>query len=204
MLIDTLCSVALYCQRCGKVQLLDVPLFSGRQRQELRCGACGERMGETILRPKAGLGLTIHCGVCGGTSHQQYSWHQLKRLRFEKLYCHHDHFELGYIGRWQDIAEFLDFNDAEYDSMHPGDGDRFLERQQILLEGLTRVHELAAHGDLSCPCGSQEVSAGLTGESIVLQCYDCGSSCVLPVRSAEDLNHLMQALGASWRLQSRL
>ena len=65
-------------------------------------------------------------------------------------------------------------------------------------------HELAAHGDLSCPCGSQEVSAGLTGESIVLQCQDCGSSCVLPVKSAEDLNHLVQSLGASWRLRSQL
>ena len=158
MLIDTLCSVALYCQRCGKVQLLDVPFFSGKQQLKLRCGACGEQMGETILRPRHGLGLTIKCGVCGKSTYEQFSWHQLKKLRFEKIYCHHDHFELGYIGRWQDIAEFLDFNDAEYDSLHPGDGDRFLERQQILLEGLTRVHELAAHGDLSCPCGSQEVS----------------------------------------------
>ena len=204
MLIDTLCSVALYCQRCGKVQLLDVPLFSGRQRFKLRCGACGEQMAETILRPKAGLGLTIHCGVCGGTSHEQYSWHQLKKLRFEKLYCRHDHFELGYIGRWQDIAEFLDFNEAEYDALHPGDGDRFLERQQILLEGLTRIHELATHGDLSCPCGSQSVTAGLMGDSIVLQCQECGSSCVLPVRSAEDLNRLVQSMDASWRLRSTL
>ena len=202
MLIDNLCSVALYCQRCGKVQLRDVPFFSGQARQELHCSACGAKMAEVRLRPKQGFLLTTRCGACENLTQIRYSWRQLRHLHFEKLYCQHDHFELGYIGSWQKIAEFLDFNEAEYDSLHPEGGDRYLERQQILLEALTRVHELAVHGELACPCGSQDVTAGIMGDSIVLACTSCGSSCVLPMLTAEDLAALTQRLSSSWQCRS--
>ena len=199
MLINTLCSVALYCQRCGKVQLRDVPLFSGQECLELLCGACGGRMAEVSLKPRRGFLLKTRCGACGEVTQAQYSWQQLKKLHFEKLYCQHDHFELGYIGRWQDIAEFLDFNEAEYDSLHPEGGDRFLERQQILLEALTRVHELASNGELSCPCGSQDVMAGIMDGNIVLGCGACGGSCLVPAETAEDLARLPERLANAWQ-----
>lgn len=204
MLLDNLCSVAIYCQRCGKVQLRDVPLFCGQRKLVLNCSACGAEMAEVKLRPRQGFILTTRCGACEKVTQVRYSWRQLKRMHFEKLYCQHDHFELGYIGRWQDIAEFLDFNEAEYDSLHPEGGDRFLERQQILLEGLTRIHELAAHGELSCPCGSQDVTAGIMGDSLFLACSSCGSTCAVPVETAEDLAALPQRLASSWQCRSML
>lgn len=206
MLIDTACSLAFYCQRCGRIQLQDVPIFSGQKHFVMECGHCGHTMGEITFRPRTGLVLKTTCGVCKGENNQQFSWHQLRRLRFEKLYCQQDHFELGYIGQWQYIAEFLDFNAAEYDSLHPNDGDEFLERQQTLLEALNRVHELAASGELACPCGSQDISAGIQGEKIVLECQLCGSSCVLPARTAEDLQNLRPGRAAEfvWKPHSLL
>ena len=130
MLIDTACSLACYCQCCGRIQLQDVPLFSGQKHFVMECGNCGHTMGEITWKPRKGLLLKTVCGACRGENQQQFTWRQLRRLRFEKLYCEHDNFELGYIGQWQAIAEVLDCNDAEYDSLHPNDGDRFLERQQ--------------------------------------------------------------------------
>ena len=206
MLIDTACSVALYCQHCGRIQLQDVPLFSGKKYFEMQCDNCGHTMGEIVMRPRTGLTLRTICGVCEGENRHQLSWRQLRKLRFEKLYCAHDHFELGYIGQWQDIAEFLDFNAAEYDSLHPGDGDEFLERRQTLLEALNRVHDLAAQGELSCLCGSKDIAAAIMGESIVLECQTCGACCVLPARTAEDLQQLRPGMAADfiWKQPSRL
>ena len=136
MLIDTACSLAFYCQRCGRIQLQDVPLFSGQMHFVMECGNCGHEMGKITLRPRKGLELTTECGVCNGKNRQSFTWRQLKKLRFARLYCQHDNFELGYMGRWQDIAEFLDFNTAEYDALHPADGDCYIEHQQTLLEAL--------------------------------------------------------------------
>ena len=156
MLIDTACSLAFYCQRCGRIQLRDVPLFNGQMQFVMECGNCGHEMGKITLRPRKGLELNMECGVCKGMNRQVFSWRQLRKLRFARLYCQHDNFELGYIGRWQDIAEFLDFNTAEYDALHPADGDGYIEHQQTLLEALNRIHDLAASGELECSCGWEE------------------------------------------------
>lgn len=206
MLIDTVCSLALYCQHCGRIHLQDVPLFSGKKYIALHCDSCGHTMGEITMRPRRGLTLSTACGICGGENVHQLSWRQLRKLSFEKLYCAHDHFELGYIGRWQDIAEFIDFNAAEYDSLHPGDGDEFLERQQMLLEALNRVHDLADRGELDCSCGSTDIAAAIMGNAIILECQTCASYCVLPARTAEDLQQLRPGMAADfiWKPPCRL
>lgn len=206
MLIDTACSVALYCQRCGRIHLQDIPLFSGHGCVPLVCGSCGHTMGEAAFRPRRGLALNIRCGICGSGNRQQFSWNQLRHLSFEKLYCAEDHFELGYIGRWQDIAEFLDFNAAEYDALHPGDGEDFPERQQTMLEALNRVHDMADSGELACSCGSTRITASVIGEVILLECLACGSVCVLPARTSADLRCLRPGMAAAfiWKSQRSL
>ncbi len=206
MLIDTACSLAFYCQRCGRIQLQDVPLFSGQKHFAMACGNCGHEMGMVTLRPRKGLLLDTDCGVCGGHNHQEFSWRQLRRLRFARLYCQHDNFELGYIGKWQNIAEFMDFNAAEYDALHPADGDCFIERQQTVLEGLNRVHDLALQGELECTCGSADIVAAVRGESIQLECRRCGSLCEVPVKTAQDLQALRLGSMAdfSWKMPALL
>lgn len=190
MLIDTVCAAAFYCPDCGKVQLLDIPLFMGQQERTFHCENCGHALASYVMRPKQGLELSIPCGVCGKKVQQRFTWRQLRRLRFQKLYCEQDHFELGYIGKWQAIAEFLDFNAAEYDALHPEEGDLFMERQQRLLAAMNKLHDLVAQEQLSCTCGSHALSAGILGDHVLLECQDCGSSCVLPMSTAADLRQL--------------
>ena len=184
-------SLALYCPRCGKIQLRDIPLFSGKEESVLRCENCSHPVAYAKARPKEGLLLRTHCGACGEETQHTFPWRQLRRTRFEKLYCAHDRFELGYIGKWQDIAEFLDFNAAEYDALHPADEEGFIERQQLLLEALNRVHELALREGLSCPCGSHDIMAGLLGDCVVIECAACTAFAVLPIREVKDLEKLL-------------
>ncbi len=190
MLIDTLCSAAFYCPACGKVQQRDILLFDGGQKHVFRCENCGHELASFTIRPKDGLKLSIPCGVCQEVSEHHFSWHQLRRMKFQKIYCEKDHFELGYIGEWQTIAEFLDFNAAEYDALHPEEGEQLIERQQFLLAGMNRLHDLLTSGELRCDCGSRNLSAGIVGSDIVLECQTCGSSCVVPAHQAEDLQRL--------------
>ncbi len=190
MLMDMLCSLALYCQRCGQIQIHDIRYFTGQGRQTLCCRNCSHEQAVVQLRPQSGLNLEIPCGVCGMENHLSYSLTQLKTLRFEKIYCHEDRFELGYIGRWQTIAEFLDFNAAEFDALHPGEEDNFMVRQQILLESVNRLHDLVEQRELFCPCGSHEFTAGIVEDSILLECVHCGSYVLIPAERAEDLKRL--------------
>lgn len=190
MLVDTLCSVAFYCQRCGQIEITDVPLFTGHGRQVLTCSHCGAEKAAIRFAPRSGLIVETTCGVCGSLNRFTYPLRKVKALRFEKIYCESDHFELGYIGRWQDIAEFLDFNAAEYDALHPQDAYNFMERQQILLEAFNRLHDFAEEGEILCPCGGHEFTADIAEDAIHLTCTRCGSYAVIPAVTAEDLRQL--------------
>lgn len=190
MLVDTLCSVAFYCQRCGQIEITDVPLFTGHGRQVLTCSHCGAEKVAIRFAPRSGLIVETTCGVCGSLNRFTYPLRKAKALRFEKIYCESDHFELGYIGRWQDIAEFLDFNAAEYDALHPQDAYNFMERQQILLEAFNRLHDFAEEREILCPCGGHEFTADIAEDAIHLTCTRCGSYAVIPAATAEDLRQL--------------
>ena len=190
MLIETVCSIAFYCQRCGKIHVHDIPYFSGNRKLVLRCGSCAHEQAVLLRRSGDSLEISVDCVVCGTTTHSYYSFRKLRRMQLEKIYCGKDHFELGYIGRRKRIEEFLDFNEAEFKALHPGDGENFIEKQQILLEALNRVHDIAAQGAISCPCGSKDIFASIHGNSIVLECSHCGSYYVLPAENAADLTRL--------------
>ncbi len=190
MVVRTICSVAFYCQRCGQIHIQDVPCFSGQKKFVLRCGNCSHEQALVSFRPHKGLVIEISCGVCGTKNTVTYPLRLLRKMQFEKIYCGQDQFELGYIGRWQSIAEFLDFNTAEYEALHPGDEDNFMGRQQILLEAVNRVHDMVEDGGISCPCGSSDFMADVAEDSIVLECAHCGSYAVVPAGSAEDLREI--------------
>lgn len=190
MLIREACSAAFYCQRCGKVHVHDIPYFAG-PRTVLGCDRCGQA--QVVCERMDGgrqIAFTVGCVLCGKESLARYSFKRLPHVRLEKVFCQHDHFELGYVGRRQLIEELLAFNQAEFAALHPHEGKNFIEKQPILLEALNRVHEMAAQGDIVCPCGSGLISADIQGNSIVLSCDVCGSYDVLRAETERDLARL--------------
>jgi len=190
LLFQVMCSVAIYCQRCGQIHIHDVPYFGGQKEIELNCRNCSHRQGTVRLLPKRGVSLDLTCGACHAHNRLTYPLSLLRRLNFEKIYCRQDNFELGYIGKWQSLAEFLDFNAAEYEALNPHDEDDFIYRQQILLEALNRVHDLAADRELFCSCGSHDFVADVADREILLECTRCGGQLLIPAASAEDLRRL--------------
>ncbi len=190
MLISTVCSIAVYCQRCGKIHIYDIPYFFGTKRMALHCESCGYERAVLLRCAGNKLELSVECVVCRSVTRKVFEIKNLRRLKFEKLFCNQDNFELGYIGRRRQIEEMLAFNQAEFEALHPEDGKNFIEKQQFLLEAVNHVHDLAARGNVTCPCGSKEIEADIIGNSIILECQHCGSYNVLEVEGAEDLIRL--------------
>ena len=163
-------SVALYCQRCGKIHIHDVPFFDRQRKRPLLCDACGHT--KAILLRDAGreIEFIIPCVVCQREHKHIYTLRQLTRIAFDRIYCGHDRFELGYLGRRRRVEEFIRYNNllSERQSVFS------LENQQRFLEGLNQVHDLVEMGEVICSCGRREFIARMTGDSIVLNCTRCG------------------------------
>ena len=190
MLIRNLCSIAVYCQRCGKIHVQDIPYFSGTKLFAVHCDSCAHEQAVLLHLDAHHLEVSISCVVCHTQNKIVYPVRKLCRLQLEKIYCSKDQFELGYIGRRKRIEELLAFNQAEFAALHPENGKNFIEKQQILLEAMNRVHDIAARGNIHCPCGSKEIIAYIRGTSIIVECCQCGSYQVLRAQSARDLARL--------------
>ena len=134
--------------------------------------------------------LQIPCVVCNSLQEAAYSLKKLRRLPLEKIYCDKDRFELGYIGRRRKIDEIMDFNRREFDRLQKDGSSDSIEQQQIFLQALNRVHDIAAGGGIACPCGSKEIRADIQGSCIILECCNCGSYHVLPAATERDLHEI--------------
>ena len=190
MLISTVCSAAFYCQRCGRIHVLDIPYFCGQHRMVLQCANCGHEQAVVIWHAEHVLEFRLSCVVCDTVHVSRYPLRRLHRLGLEKVYCGKDHFELGYLGRRRRIEELLAFNEAEFEALHPDDGKHFIEKQQLLLAAVNRVHDIAARGGLQCPCGSHDIAIDIRGNSLVLECSHCGSYYILNADRSGELARL--------------
>lgn len=202
MIFDVASSVAFYCRRCGQIHIVDVPYFCGG-RFVAACGNCGEpiaslRIAKDLKHGGALLVIDMICGVCHEKNIFSYSLSRLKRLNFEKIYCRKDRFELGYIGRWQAIAQFLDFNTAEYEALHPHEDYNFIGRQQMLLAAINRIHDLAELGLISCACGSDDFSLSVAEDYVVLECVNCGRFAHVGAGGADDLKRIRYGLSSEF------
>jgi len=190
VIVQTEFSVALYCQQCGKIHVHDVPYFIGSADKIIfHCKFKHEQA--TLIRTKSHFfRLRIPCVVCNSVHEAVFSLHQLMRMKVEKIYCAKDFFELGYIGKRQEIKEILMFNRQGFEILeHENHGEK-IEKQQILLEAINRIHDIAEAGGIICPCGSKAIEADVLGSAVRLTCCHCGNYELLAAGRERDLDEL--------------
>ena len=187
MIFRSVCAVAFFCPRCGRIHVHDVPYFGGTDRLVLRCEACGSKQAVIAYKSARWIEINVECVGCGTENKFTFSLRELRHMQLEKIFCDEEHFELGYVGRRARINELLAFNQAEFNALHPDDGTNFIEKQQVLLEAIGRLQEMAERGAIVCPCGANDIEAEIVGDSIVVECCHCGSSRVLKAETTEDI-----------------
>lgn len=194
MILNIASSVAFYCQRCGKIHVFDIPFFSGKEKNILRCENCSRKIATVSLERGKNIVIETYCGVCQTKNKFKFSLRNLNKKSFEKIFCINDGFELGYIGKWEAIAEFLDYTQTEYESLYPNEVENFSDSQQILLEAVNMVHDLAEMGEIICPCESHHFRAEVDDESILLRCKSCDSYTIIPAKNSNDLKQLQKGI----------
>jgi len=190
MIMQTSFSVALYCQRCGNIHVHDVPYFTGgSDKIKFYCKFKHEQA--TLIRLKAHFfRLQIPCVVCNSLHEAVFSLHQLMRMKVEKIYCANDFFELGYIGKRQELKKILMFNRHGFELLEGQEHGEKIEKQQILLEAINRIHDIAEVGGILCPCGSKAIKADFLGSAVRLTCCHCGNYELLAAGSERDLEKI--------------
>lgn len=175
VLIRTAFSIALYCPRCGKLNLHDVSHFAVRDGSlDLYC-SCRFKQASVSFVGTRQLLVRLDCVLCHST-HQLFFNRQLLKYREpEKIYCPSENFELGLIGRREAIEETLRLHENTFCQVwQEGMKREDLRGQRILLEVLNKVHDIASEEGIYCMCGSHQMTADILPEGVLLTCLSCG------------------------------
>ena len=185
-------SIAIYCQRCGKMQIHELSYFQKINKKTiLRC-SCNHHQATVVRTFSEGVRVEIPCVVCDFVHSENFTTKALVKMKVEKIYCAKDHFELGYIGKKQKIEEILAFNKKAFALLNKENNEHQIEVQQVLLDVLNQLHDLAEQGKISCQCKSKCITADIIGNSVILECCHCGGYYIIPAKSLADLDDINQ------------
>ncbi|HWR43683.1 hypothetical protein [Sporomusa sp.] len=191
MVISAVSTLALYCSRCGNVELHNVSRFAlNNSRRQLAC-SCGQVHGSIAGAGRHQYLLDIPCVVCE-TNHLIFLDSKLFRQpKASKIYCAQANLELGFIGSPAAIDETIARHKQEVASItsemaEQSDGQG-IENSQILLEILNKIHDIAEQGGVYCCCGNADVEADVLVDAIELSCSQCDGRLVIPAKDEHDL-----------------
>ncbi|SMD04279.1 hypothetical protein [Sporomusa malonica] len=191
MVISAVSTLALYCARCGNIELHNVSRFViNNSRRQLVC-SCGQVQGAIASAGRHQYLLDIPCVVCE-TNHLIFLDSKLfLQPKASRIYCAQANLELGFIGSPTAIAETIARHKQEVASIasemaQQPDGQG-IENSQILLEILNKIHDIAEQGGVYCCCGNSDVEAEVLVDAIEISCSQCDGRLVIPAKDEHDL-----------------
>lgn len=190
VLIHAALSIALYCQRCGKIEIHDVSYFLSRNKTSMLKCSCNHIQATLVRDASNRFKLRIPCGVCENVHEHLIKLKEIKNFTICKIYCEKDYFELGYVGKRKYIEEILTFNKLAFEKTSCNEIPEKIEKQQLVLEVLNKVHDMVEQGNVICPCGKEEFRADIMGDNLILECMHCDSYHIISMRNESDLTFL--------------
>lgn len=191
MVINAVSTLALYCSRCGKIELHHVSRFAiNNSACQLTC-SCGQLQGTISGAGRRQYLLDIPCLVCE-TNHLIFLDSNLFRQpKVSKIYCDQANLELGFVGSLEAIAATIAKHKQEVASLASeldGQSDgQTIENSQILLEILNKIHDIAEQGGVYCSCGNTDVDVDVLVDAVELSCSQCEGRLVISAKDEQDL-----------------
>lgn len=189
MLINTVATLALYCSRCGQIQMHDLSRFTLKSLVgcELSC-SCGQRQATIVGVGHGQCLLDVPCVVCETSHIICIGMLEFGRKKVTKMYCTAANLELGFWGDHQAIEQAIADQRREFDSIiRDVAHDDYIENPQIMFEVLNKIHDIAERGEVYCRCGGNIIEAEVQPGYVELVCAQCEGRRAIAARTEADL-----------------
>lgn len=188
--------IAFRCPQCGEVGIEQISLFhfSGGAKVILTCDCGAECV--TVTQVKERFQMHVVCAACLDT----HTYSIRRQAFFGKLlttfYCPNS--QIGVLSVGSEALAMTDMRrqDEAFEELFGESGLSFLsdevqlESEQVMLQAIDRIHELASLGNVFCRCGSHNISFRINSDSLELVCEQCGVFERIAAASEEDLAQL--------------
>lgn len=195
MVINAVSTLALYCPRCGKIQMHDFSRFTFKNKvgKHLFCG-CGQVQATITSATANQCILDIPCVICETNHVICLENRKFWQKGMTKIYCTQENFELGFVGNKEIITKTIyqykqEFENVLYD-LDAEEYGEYIENPQVMIEVLNRIHDIAEKGEVYCRCGSSKVEAELEPDCIQLACTHCGGHTTISAHKEQDVVYM--------------
>ena len=194
MLINLSTTIALSCPACGRLEKETINIFElpADKLKQLRC-SCGAEKAALRRNLDSGLEINYFCLHCNKahkiTVSAQEFWHS-KRLI--PLSCRETGLNPGFFGPPLLVKEEIENEKQDLELMAAELGFDDFKNPDIMLQALDIIHDIAAEGELSCECGSDDINIELFSDKIQIICNNCGAHLNIAAVDLNDLKNLRQ------------
>lgn len=194
MLINLLTKIALSCPACGRLETEKINIFElpvGKLKK-ISC-SCGAEKAAIKKKNDSQLQINYFCLHCNKAHKLLVSahkfWHSKKII---PLSCRETGLNPGFFGPAALVDQEIQNEEKDLKLMAAELGFDDFKNPDIMLKALDFIHDIAAAGDLSCKCGSNNINIELFFDKIQLICNHCGSRLNIAVVNQYDLKYLRQ------------
>jgi predicted nucleic acid-binding Zn finger protein len=192
MVLELSTALAMRCPTCGRLDINQLNIFqlSGDIRHEIYC-ECGSHKMTVSKKRSDYIVVEYYCIICDYEHSVVLPGNKFwSKNHLSSLSCLETNLNLGYFGPYRLIAEKLEKQQEELDSMADELGYDDFSDPELILAILDYLHDIAANGNLFCECGSHDINIDLSSEKVKLICNNCRASYVVPVNSRKELDRL--------------
>jgi len=192
MVISTLSTLALYCSRCGKIQMHNLSRFDWKKDvgRQLTC-SCGQCQATVTGTGHNQYLLDVPCVVCETNHIICVDIKDFWRGKVNKIYCPIANLELGFSGDRLAIEHTIAEHQREIDSVsREVASDDYIENPQIMFEVLNKIHDIAEKGGVYCHCGGGVIEVDVQSGFVELVCTHCDGRKVIKANTEDDLQQV--------------
>jgi len=194
MLLTTVTTLAIRCPECGVLEFHNLSRFalSGGGNLQVKC-SCGAFVLGIVSKKPHRYWLQIPCVVCETKHLREISGARLWSGERVDLTCPESGFELGFVGRSEEVKELAQNLDRDLESLIEEIGyEEYFNNPEIMHEVMRCLQEISDNDGLFCQCGNKRIEVEVFLDRLELHCNECDSVNIVYAETEEDLKVIQQ------------
>jgi hypothetical protein len=189
VLIASLATFAIRCPQCGRLEMNTVSRFacSGRNGSVRVACSCGTHK-LTVSARREQVAVQIPCYLCDGLHFMYFTPRTFWNGHLTPVFCPETDLQVGVFGPEGEVEVYARTGGTELDRLLEDEAfSEYFDHPEVMYEALSRVHNMAEEGNLSCVCGNRQIGVDIYPERLELCCSECGRRKTVMAAHEEDL-----------------
>lgn len=160
--------------------------IAGGKTVRVACSCGSHKL--TIGTRSGQVWLQVPCFLCEGVHFFYFTPKEFWHTGLGPINCSDSELRLGVFGRENEVDTYMRTGGSELDRLREDEAfSEYFDEPAVMYEALSRVHHLAAEGNLFCSCGNPHIGVEVFPERLELTCSACGRHQTIQAGSEADL-----------------